>query len=207
MSEVILVRHTEVTSRWKSRCYGCSDVGLSWSGRRQARQLAAQLASEPVTSLVCSSLKRARFLADHLSVLTGLEARIDDRWRERDFGTWEGLTWNAIWRDTGNAMDGMLTSPHDFRPGGGETTAELAARALHAFQALPAEGLTVIVTHGGPIAAVRAAWAGAPLMELARFLVPPGSLVRHTTPEPSRPSVSSDQEHVRSIHSHGSSKG
>jgi alpha-ribazole phosphatase len=178
LSEVILVRHTEVALRFRSRCYGRSDVGLSRAGRRLARDLAARLAREPVAALVCSSSKRARYLADRVGALAGLTARVDARWCERDFGAWEGRTWNAIWRATGNAMDGMLTSPRGFRPGGGESTAELAARALRAFRALPRSGLTIVVTHSGPIAAVRAALAGARPAEMARFCVAAGSAVR-----------------------------
>jgi alpha-ribazole phosphatase len=180
VNEVILVRHTEVVLSWKARCYGCHDVGLSRAGRQQARELAAKLAGEPIVNLVSSNLKRARFLADCLGELKRLEVRVDDRWRERDFGSWEGRSWHSIWRETGSAMDGMLASPHDFRPGGGETTADLAARALSAFKALPRDGLTVVVSHGGPIAAVRALAAGAPLPEIARFLIPTGSVVRQT---------------------------
>lgn len=172
------MRHTEVAVSWKARCYGCHDVGLSRAGRQQARDLAAQLAREPITALVSSNLKRARFLAECLATLLGLQVRIDDRWRERDFGTWEARTWHSIWRETGNAMDGMLSSPHDFRPGGGETTADLATRALSAFNSLPRDGLTVVISHGGPIAAVRASLARASFPEITRFLIPTGSLVR-----------------------------
>ena len=178
MSKVILVRHTEVAIRFKSRCYGRTDVGLSRTGRRLARELAGRLAREPVAAVVCSSSRRARYLADRIAALTGLTPRVDERWCERDFGTWEGRTWNAIWRDTGNAMDGMLTRPHRFRPGGGETTAALAARALRAFRALPRSGLIVVVTHSGPIAAVRASFAGARPAELWKFCVAPGSALR-----------------------------
>jgi alpha-ribazole phosphatase len=176
--DVILVRHPEVALRWKSRCYGCSDMGLSRAGHQQAHELAMQLAREPVAALFCSGLKRARALSDRIGALADLQPRIDARWRERDFAAWEGRTWNAIWRETGNAMDGMLASPNDFRPGGGETTAELAERALTAFHALPFQTLTVVVTHGGPIAAVRAAFAGAPLTDIAKFVIPVGCAVR-----------------------------
>ena len=182
MRDVILVRHTEVALGWKSRCYGCQDVGLSRAGQQQARELAAQLAKEPVAAVVCSRLKRARFLAERIGLLTGLPVKVDDRWRERDFGTWEGRTWHSIWRETGNAMDGMLASPHDFRPGGGETTAALAARALSAFEALPRDGPVVVISHGGPIAAVRAFSAGAPLPDIARFVIPTGTVVRQPRP-------------------------
>jgi len=47
----------------------------------------------------------------------------------------------------------MIDAPETYRPGGGETTGEMAARALEAFSALP-EGSGIVVTHGGPIAAL-----------------------------------------------------
>jgi alpha-ribazole phosphatase len=183
--EVLLVRHTEVALRWKHRCYGRSDIGLSRAGRQHARELAASLARKPVTALVHSGLERAALVAGRLAKLKQIEPSIDPRWQERDFGAWEGHTWHAIWRETGSAMEGMLSRPHHFRPGGGETTAELAERSVAAWHALPRYGLVVVVTHGGPIAAVRAMRAGAPLRDMARYRVAEGSIVplpRQTSP-------------------------
>ena len=180
-TDVLLVRHTEVLLSWKHRCYGRSDIGLSRGGRRHAEELAARLAKEPVTTIVHSGLTRAALLAGLLAKLKRIEPIIDARWQERDFGEWEGRTWNAIWRETGNAMDGMLSSPDRFRPGGGETTAELAARSVAAWRALPRDGLVVVITHGGPIAAVRAMHAGAPLGDMALYRVAEGTVVRATS--------------------------
>ena len=176
-TEVLLVRHTEVLLSWKHRCYGRSDVALSRRGRQHANELAARLAQEPVSVIVHSGLARAAYVAGRLAQLKKLEPLIDPRWQERDFGEWEGRTWNAIWRETGNAMDGMLSDPEHFRPGGGETTAALAARSVAAWHALPREGRVVVITHGGPIAAVRASQAGASLGELALYRVAEGTVV------------------------------
>jgi broad specificity phosphatase PhoE len=177
-SDVLLVRHTEVRLSWKHRCYGRSDVALSRTGRRHALELAARLAQEPITTIIHSGLARAALLAGLLAKLKHVEPIIESRWRERDFGEWEGRTWNAIWRETGNAMDGMLSSPRHFRPGGGETTSELAERSIAAWRALPRAGLVVVITHGGPIAAVRAMRAGAPLGDMALYRVAEGEVVR-----------------------------
>jgi broad specificity phosphatase PhoE len=175
---VLLVRHTEVVRRWRDRCYGSSDIGLSLDGRQRAYELAATLAREPVTALVHSGLERAAFLAQRLALLKRIEPSVDARWRERDFGTWEGRTWHSIWRETGNAMDGMLTHPDRYRPGEGETTAELAERSIAAWRALPHDGLVVVITHGGPIAAIRSVIANAPMSEMASFSVTKGTIVR-----------------------------
>ena len=175
--QILLIRHTEVALHWKHRCYGRSDVGLSRTGREHAHELARTLARKPISVLIHSGLRRTAYLAERLATLSRLEPLIDTSWQERDFGEWEGRTWNAIWRETGSAMDGMLASPHTFRPGGGETTGELAARALGAWHALPEDGLIAVITHGGPIAVISAALARAPLQHLARYRVVEGSIV------------------------------
>ncbi|MEP7246717.1 MAG: histidine phosphatase family protein [Gammaproteobacteria bacterium] len=171
------MRHTEVAQKWVHRCYGRSDVGLARAGRKQAYELAATLAREPVTAVVHSGLKRAAFPARRLAELARLEPTVDPRWQERDFGTWEGRTWNAIWLETRNEMDRMLTDPDHYRPGGGERTAALAERSVAGWNALPLEGCVVVITHGGPIAAVRGMLVGAAMSEMASFTIPKGTFV------------------------------
>lgn len=174
---ILLVRHTQVALRWRGRCYGVSDMGLSRAGTAHAATLATTLAALPLTAIVHSGLIRTRMLAERIARTTGLTPTIDPRWRERDFGSWEGRSWHAVWRETGSAMDGMMTDPAGFRPGGGETGQELADRAAQALAALPAHGTILVLTHGGPIASLRARSAGRPLTEAAAFIPPPGTVV------------------------------
>jgi alpha-ribazole phosphatase len=174
--QILLVRHTDVAVRWTHRCYGCTDVGLSRAGRKQAAELAAKLAVRPITAIVHSGLERAAYLARWIGTLKGIAPSADTRWQERNFGNWEGRSWHSIWKETGNAMDGMFTDPARYRPGGGETTAELVERSTAAWAALPSRGVVVVVTHGGPIAAVRAMLADVPLTEIINYRVGTGSI-------------------------------
>jgi broad specificity phosphatase PhoE len=150
---VILVRHTEVARKWHGRCYGVSDVGLSRAGAAALQPLAAALAARRPKWVVHSDRIRTRRLAEAIARLAACPLLADRRWQERDFGSWEGLSWSAIYRATGNAMDGMIDAPESYRPGGGETTFEMARRVIEAFKALP-KGNGIVVTHGGPIAAL-----------------------------------------------------
>ncbi|HEU4625890.1 MAG TPA: histidine phosphatase family protein [Steroidobacteraceae bacterium] len=174
---VLLVRHTEVAVRWSRRCYGCSDVGLSRAGRLHAMELAAKLAMQSVTALVHSGLERAAYLARRIAEMKKLTPIADARWRERNFGTWEGRGWHSIWKETGSAMDRLLDEPAVYRPGGGETTLELAERSAAAWAALPAEGVIVVVSHGGPIAAVRTLLARAALTDILSYRVGTGAVI------------------------------
>lgn len=172
---VLLVRHAQVALRWRGRCYGQSDVGLSRQGQRQSRELACAImrrrAARGITTILHSGLRRAAYLAELIAEEAGIEPRIDERWRERDFGSWETRTWNSIWRETGNAMDRMVSDPETFRPGGGETTAGLFERSVSAWQALPAEPFIVVVAHAGPIACVRCRLKGSDVAQLPQFLI------------------------------------
>jgi broad specificity phosphatase PhoE len=159
---VILLRHTAVAAHWKGRCYGASDVGLSAEGRAAARALAPRCAALGVTRLQSSPLRRARFLAGLIGRELGLPVDILPALAERDFGAWEGQSWDAIHAAEGDSMMGMIEAPQSFRPGGGETTEELAARALGWFHGLPAGEVVLAVTHGGPVAALRGRLAGRP---------------------------------------------
>jgi broad specificity phosphatase PhoE len=106
--------------------------------------------------VIHSGLSRTRQVADALAQRLGLEASAEPLWRERDFGAWEGMGWQRIWRTTGNAMDGMITNPAGFRPGEtGETTAEMVRRTLAAMRQIPVAKRVVLISHGGPIAAAR----------------------------------------------------
>ena len=174
---ILLVRHTEVAVKWSKACYGRLDVGLSRAGQQRAGEIASELARQPITTVVHSGLKRAAVLASRLALLKGLVPLVDARWRERDFGTWEGRGWHSIWRETGNAMDGLFTQPDTYRPGGGETTSELAARSMAAWHSLPEKGVTAVISHGGPIAAVRTALAAARMQDIVHYTVATGTVV------------------------------
>ena len=179
---VLLVRHTEVARAWRGRCYGQSDMGLSRVGAAQVRVRAPELARWKPDIVLHSGLLRAQRLADAIAAYSGLTAGAVPAWRERDFGSWEGRSWSAIYRETGNAMDGMIDDPAGFRPGGGETTMELAVRSLAAWRELPRQRV-LIVTHGGPIAVLAGTVNGVPVREWPRLIPAPGNAVEIALPD------------------------
>jgi len=171
---LMLVRHPPVAAAWRARCYGATDVPLGREGRSSARGLASELADWKPDVVLTSPLRRARWLAGLVARRIDVAVRVDARLSERDFGTWEGRTWDDIHAETGDAMMGMLTAPDTFRPGGGETTAELCNRTLAWYRALPAGRDVLAVCHGGPIAALVGTARGAEPKDWGRFIPPPG---------------------------------
>jgi broad specificity phosphatase PhoE len=170
MRRALLLRHPEVAPHWSGRCYGRSDAGLSTAGRAQARRLVEHVRAQDFGRVVASPARRSRWSAGLLSQAVEIEPRL----AERDFGRWEGLTWEAIWRAEGDAMDGMLDAPDSFRPGGGETTDELAARVLDWWQELPGHAAVLVVAHGGPIGALAGSLLGQAPREWLAHVPKPG---------------------------------
>lgn len=172
---VTLLRHTAVAEQWRGRCYGVIDAGLSTEGIAAARALAQGMVG--ITRIQASPLRRARFLGALLSRRFGLPLEIVPALRERDFGVWEGQNWDTIYAAEGDAMMGMVDAPASFRPGGGETTEELARRVSDWFTGLPPASGVLAVTHGGPIAALRGSLTGSPVREWPNLVPPVGEIV------------------------------
>lgn len=162
-AELILVRHAAVADRYLGRCYGASDVELSPAGEARSRELSELLAARPIARVMHSGLQRTRYLAERLAERLERPAECCRAIQERDYGDWELEPWDVLHERFGDEMLRMVSAPDVFRPGGGETTSEMRDRALEWFDALPREGVTVAVTHGGPIAALRGAQQGLPV--------------------------------------------
>src|SRR5262252_2076150 len=92
MTTLLLVRHGETDWNAEGRLQGHTDRPLSDFGRRQARALADELAGDSIVAVYASDLSRARETAEIVAAQLGLEVALDPRLREKDWGTWEGLT-------------------------------------------------------------------------------------------------------------------
>lgn len=146
-----------------------------------AGDLTQRLAAEPLTAIVHSGAIRTRRLAEMVGKRIGLPTRCDPRWLERDFGSWEGRSWNVIWRETGSLMDRIMTDPVNFRPGGdGETGVELMRRVQCAWDGLGKIGDTLIIAHGGSIAALRAVISGHALERMIELVPQHGEVITIT---------------------------
>ncbi len=155
-AHLLLVRHAEPLDR--DHCHGArSDPGLSRLGQRQAANLALRvrlLAGElgPVRRVLCSPAARAIATAVPLGREVGRPHAIDERWRERDFGTWEGRPWSELWPTVPAEVTSDAAAYLAWTPPEGETASDVAQRLAPAVtEALAGEGTTVVVTHAGAV--------------------------------------------------------
>ena len=175
---LLLVRHGQTDWNRDGRFQGHADTPLNETGRGQARALAEALATERVDAVYSSDLQRARHTAAAVADAAGLDVVTLPELREKHFGTWEGLTHAEIAERFPEAPRGSW--------GDGETSEEMASRVLGALRQIAArhDGETVlVVSHGGPLLAVRRHLGGAddaPIAngEVLRVLVEGARLVR-----------------------------
>jgi 2,3-bisphosphoglycerate-dependent phosphoglycerate mutase len=154
MTTLLLVRHGETDWNAEGKLQGHTDRPLNEYGRRQAQALADRLAAEQVDALYASDLCRARETAEILGERLGLSVDVDPDLREKNWGTWEGLT-----------SDERLEVAYE-----GETSEAHRERMLRAVERIVErhpEGRVIVVTHGGSLRRLQAVASGvaAPVIE------------------------------------------
>lgn len=157
--ELILVRHPQPDLA-PGLCYGSSDVAVAANVLEQAqRQLTPLLrpALDGGMRLVASPLQRCAALAARLGPFD-----TDARLAEMHFGAWELQPWDAIPRAE---VDAWAADLLDYRPGGGESVNEVAARVRAFLDELTHDA--VLLCHAGTIRLIAAMAAGEPLLQAA----------------------------------------
>lgn len=153
MPDLWLARHGETAWTISRQHTGKTDLPLTPNGERQAEALGRRLAGQRFDLVLSSPLTRARDTAELAGF--GDAVAVDELFSEYDYGDYDGVTtadirkerpdWD-IWRDG---------CP------GGETTADVAARADRLIERLRAAGENVLVFGHGHMSRVLAArWLG-----------------------------------------------
>lgn len=197
--ELWLIRHAESAWNAMGLWQGHADPGLSTRGLAQAKALAQQLEGHDIEAIVASDLRRARETARIVAAGLGLEPRHDARLRERDLGGWSGLTTPQIAGRWPEQLARVRARDPEFRPGGGESIRQVAARAAGFFRELalqPGPARWAIVTHGGLIRALRPD-RPTPIANAEAVRVTLGELLGALTREPDTPAgAAADAERV-----------
>ncbi len=156
-------------------CYGRTDVELAEPADTGAATLIAA-AVDPVERIITSPLSRALEVARRVAARTGAPLHADDRLAEMDFGAWEGLAWTAVPRPE---IDAWAADPLAYRPGGGESVADVLRRVRRAWTGIASSAdTTLVVTHAGPIRCLLHIARGMPIHDAISAGIPYGSVTR-----------------------------
>lgn len=169
MSEVLLhlMRHGEPVLT--GRMLGRTDCAVTQAGIASCLAQAEGLEFQQVVS---SDLRRAAACAEAVAQERGRTALLDGRWRELDFGAWNGLAAAQI---DPAALGRFWDDPDANPPPEGERWSALVARVGAAVAML--EAPTLVVTHAGAIRAALAALCGFGQRQLWAFDLPYASVL------------------------------
>jgi probable phosphoglycerate mutase len=158
---IVILRHGRTAWNAERRYQGQADPPLDPVGQAQAVEAAPLIAAMRPDLLVSSDLQRARWTAEALLPLTGLELNLDQRLRERHLGHWQGLTRDEVeLRYPEEYAD--WASGRDVSRRGGETRQQVADRAMSLVAELPDVELVVLVSHGATAMCLASALLGLP---------------------------------------------
>ncbi|MCP2335784.1 bifunctional RNase H/acid phosphatase [Actinomadura rupiterrae] len=177
-TRTLLLRHGETPLSIEKRFAGTGDIPLTERGLAQAR--AAARAITGIDAIVSSPLARCRATAAEVAEATGLDVRVEDGFRETDFGAWEGLTFREASERDPEALSAWLADP-SAAPPGGESFATAARRVRTALDKLKVRyrhQRVLVVSHVTPIKILVADALGAPLPSLYRMHLDTASLTR-----------------------------
>ena len=139
------------------RCIGRTDRPLSAAGRESAERLAPMFAGLGLAAVYSSPLDRAVATARPIAAASRLKPICLGSLAEIDFGAFEGRTFAEIATSDQELYERWMAAPTTVRFPGGESYADLKARALTEARNIVGRhrGASVLaVSHGGPIRAI-----------------------------------------------------
>lgn len=151
---LVLWRHGQTEWNVLEKAQGQADVPLDDTGRTQAKQAAAMLATFDPSFIWSSDLQRARDTAQELAALTGRDLELDVRLREYHVGIRQGTTF-AEFRVQHPDIYEKFFSEENYRVPGAELPSEVNERMKAVIDEAAAavnDGETgVLVGHGAAL--------------------------------------------------------
>jgi len=146
---IYIVRHGETEWNKEEIFRGTKDIPLNAVGKEQAEKAGDYLIDKGIQSIFSSPLSRAQQTAEPIGRATGAAIKTVEGFTDMNFGEWEGRAVKDVELLYPEAIKTWRERPQDLKVSGGETLAQVRARAAKALKRLlPEAGKNiVIVTH------------------------------------------------------------
>ncbi len=167
MVQIDILRHGECEGGEIFR--GSTDVALTTAGWAQMQRAVDSHGAGTWQGIVSSPLQRCRRFAEEQARVLGLPLRVDEDWRELNFGDWEGQERADLLARDPAAVESFYRDPVGSPAPGGESVVQMQARVAAAFArclSMSRDERVLLVAHGGVIRALLALVLG---MELKRI--------------------------------------
>jgi broad specificity phosphatase PhoE len=164
MTTFLLVRHAANETMGELIAGRLPDVYLNAAGIAQAARLAERLARVPLAAIYSSPMERALDTARPVALHHGLEIQESDALVEINFGEWTGRSFSELegerkWQQFNSFRSGT-------RIPGGELMLEVQTRVVTELEHIREryrEETVAVFSHGDPLKAAVAYYAGIPL--------------------------------------------
>lgn len=181
-TRVIYVRHGKPDfPHDRLYCDDREDPVLTEEGIKQAKDAAKLLKAEPIDVVYVSPMQRTRMTAQPIIDTLNVPFHVDAQLKERPFGLWDGMYFDAIQNDFPDEFKAWKRDPVGFVPEGGETIQDHRVRITSAVQEIIGKhtGETIVVVmHVGPIRMCVTDALQMPLAAYRQLTVDYGSLTR-----------------------------
>ena len=152
MGKVYFTRHGQTIWNVENKICGATDIALTELGHQQAEELGRKILAEgiQIDEILASPLVRAAETARHVSEVTGIPMRIEERLREQNFGRYESTPRNG--EEFARAKENFINSFD-----GGETMLHLAQRIYNLLDEVKKdeEKTYLLVAHNGIARVIR----------------------------------------------------
>jgi 2,3-bisphosphoglycerate-dependent phosphoglycerate mutase/probable phosphoglycerate mutase len=180
-TDIWLVRHTQTDWNQTRRYQSNSDRTLTSFGHARALAVAHRLRRIHFKAIISSGLSRTDAIADAVISKQPHQLTIqrDERWREADHGTWEGLTYPEVAARYSAQANARFADPWHSHAHGGESTGDLWSRVEAAWDdALQSNdgGRVLIVTHATPIQLLLCSLLRVPFEQYWQFRIDLGGI-------------------------------
>lgn len=167
--KIYLIRHGETEWTISGQHTGTTDIPLTEKGKEDAMKLKRELQDVSFQLILSSPMQRAFNTCE----LAGFakQARLDPDLVEWNYGEYEGLTTKQIWKNDPHWEIFAQGAP------GGESVADVGARATHILAKLKSIHSSVaLFSHGHFLRVLAARWLGLPPNEGRLFDLHPASI-------------------------------
>ncbi len=180
MAEILyLIRHGITQGGEEKRYKGSIDVPLSHEGIEQMKRVREYIRSDvTLDAIYTSPLTRAVMSAKIIAEPDGPDPVVIHELMERNFGIWEGMSFNEIVERYPQEFNAWRENPLIYSPPQGESTMEVARRVKEALDkilnnscdgSIKRPSKIAIVAHGGVNRIILAHFLGLPLENIFRI--------------------------------------
>lgn len=147
MGHIYFVRHGQSVWNVENKICGATDIALTELGHKQAMETGKKFIEQGITAdeILYSPLIRAAETARHISEMTGIPMRVEERLREQNFGKYESTARDGV--EFKKAKQQFVC-----RYDGGESMLHLAQRIYNLLDDIKAESdkkTYILVAHNG----------------------------------------------------------